>query len=256
MTTAQSPLEQPYNAIDWFIHAVGSMVERQRELAKATARHDTRERIGQLMVDVEEAWQELQPRWGAVNDTPEVLADVCELAILVGGQTPVGGRGPHPATPTYEPPTGGDAARYNELMARLAKHSVELKADTAKVDKAGATPAPEPAGNARGDKPKTSRKHRQSRPRPATAKQLQAAEIYGECKGNYSKGARAMGIGRASFKQHVEAAYAKVGQAVPSQRKLTKLTTDHRGGVDIAAGSKPRFRGDGKDRSQHDCRRD
>ena len=116
----QSPLQQPYTVIEWFTHEIGWMVNRQRELAQAAESGDAKERIGELTQDVEAAWQETQRRWGEVKGTPVVMADVRELAMLVGGK--------NPRQPTYAPPTGRDADRCRELLGLLERHAGDVAA--------------------------------------------------------------------------------------------------------------------------------
>ena len=88
-----------------------------------------------------------------------------------------------------------------------------------------------------------------------TGQQLIATQIFGECECNYTRGAKKMGIGVSAFRQHVEAAYKKLGQQVPAMNAKTQsLTTGSRGEVNIAAGTKPDARGKGDDRKGHDRR--
>lgn len=78
------------------------------------------------------------------------------------------------------------------------------------------------------------RKHRQCVPRTKqTAKQLAALEAYGECKGNYSLTAKRLGVSRSTAKQHVEAAYRKMGLKVPKMPRTQALPQDHRGNVNV-----------------------
>ena len=79
----------------------------------------------------------------------------------------------------------------------------------------------------------TRRKHRQRSPGKLTAKQLQAVQAFGNCNGNYARTAAELGVCRATAKQHIEAAYRKLGQKVPKTPMTRALPTDRRGNVSV-----------------------
>jgi predicted DNA-binding protein (UPF0251 family) len=118
-------------------------------------------------------------------------------------------------------------------------------ADDPSMDASG-TAATEPKGNRR--------KHRQQKPKKLTAKQLEAVEMFGKCESNYSEAARKMGISRNAFRDHINAAYWKLGQKVPTMARTQSMPTDRRGGASVAAGPKPESQGNGMDRSGHNQR--
>jgi predicted DNA-binding protein (UPF0251 family) len=77
-------------------------------------------------------------------------------------------------------------------------------------------------------RPRRRRRMTDAPPRPLTAKQTEAVQIVGECKGNLAEAARRLGIDRATLKERYEAASEKLGKR--AVKHATKsLPTDRRG---------------------------
>ena len=62
-----------------------------------------------------------------------------------------------------------------------------------------------------------------------TEKQLEAVNLYGECKGNMSQVARRMGVSHQTAKQHYDAANKKLGKKATAIPKTQRLRPDHLG---------------------------
>jgi DNA-binding NarL/FixJ family response regulator len=88
---------------------------------------------------------------------------------------------------------------------------------------------------------------RPTRRRPAvalkqlTARQVEAAHVVGECKGNLAEAARRMGLDRKTVSQHYRAALRKLGKTALPTPKTGRLLRDRRGQESMA---------DGEDRRQ------
>ncbi|MDY0171076.1 MAG: hypothetical protein RBS80_31340 [Thermoguttaceae bacterium] len=101
-------------------------------------------------------------------------------------------------------------------------------------------PEPQPVDNGQdGAQPGTPKRKRRKRasdkPRELTGPQIEAMQLYGECKGNFTEMGRRMRIDRKTAKQHYEAAAKKVGQqAVNSSPKTTTIAHDRRGQADVS----------------------
>jgi predicted DNA-binding protein (UPF0251 family) len=65
-------------------------------------------------------------------------------------------------------------------------------------------------------------------PRPLTAKQTEAAQIVGECKGNLAEAARRLGIDRKTLQERYEGALSKLGRQAVKHR-VQSLPLDRRG---------------------------
>jgi len=70
--------------------------------------------------------------------------------------------------------------------------------------------------------------------RPLTAKQTEAVQIVGECKGNYAEAARRVGKDRKTVEQHYRAAMRKLGKIVLPKPKLRALPQDRRGQPNVS----------------------
>lgn len=71
--------------------------------------------------------------------------------------------------------------------------------------------------------------------RPLTPRQLEAMQLYGECKGNFAEMGRRMGLDRKTAKQHYDAAASKVGpKAVAQKPETNAIAHDCRGQADIS----------------------
>lgn len=90
---------------------------------------------------------------------------------------------------------------------------------------------------AAGGKRKVTRRRRKSdnMPKPLTAKQLEAVQIVGECKGNITKAAEQVGIDRKSMQERYDAAMTKLG-ASAVKHKTKQLGNDKRGQANIVGG--------------------
>jgi DNA-binding CsgD family transcriptional regulator len=97
-----------------------------------------------------------------------------------------------------------------------------------------------------GPKAKTARNQRrrpEREPSSLTPKQSEAVAKFAECYGNVSKAAKLMGVVRKTFRQHLEAACAKLGVSLraeaakyrkEAQRKTADLPVDARGQTTVA----------------------
>lgn len=123
---------------------------------------------------------------------------------------------------------------------------------------AGEEQTPKPLENQKEPLIKTrikGRRHRQPPAKGLTSKQTQAVEFHGKCNGNYSEGARRMGVSTKTFRQHVHAGYKKLGLSILKPQKVA-LPTDPRHGINIAVGQQPEPVGNGKANAQYDRRLD
>ena len=75
------------------------------------------------------------------------------------------------------------------------------------------------------------------KPRPLTAKQVEAMQLFGECKGNFTEAARRAGVVPNSFRERYIAACTKLGKRTirTPKPKTVKLTEDRRGQCATAA---------------------
>jgi hypothetical protein len=87
------------------------------------------------------------------------------------------------------------------------------------------------------------RRWHERKQRPMTAKQAEAVQIVGECKGNLAQAAKRIGIGRKTLKERYDAGMKKLGRAdLGTQRRfLQRLKHDRRGQVDLANGEDRRL---------------
>lgn len=93
------------------------------------------------------------------------------------------------------------------------------------------TPAEKPNGTAK----RKRRKRGSDKPRELTLRQVEAMQLYGECKGNFTEMGRRMGLDRKTAKQHYEVAAKKIGQqAVKLKHETTTIAHDRRGQADIS----------------------
>ena len=83
-------------------------------------------------------------------------------------------------------------------------------------------------------KPKR-RKRASSKPRQLTAKQLEAAQIVGECKGNFAEAARRLGKDRKTVKQSYDAAMKKLGKEAVATHQTRWYPRDRRGQAYLTA---------------------
>jgi hypothetical protein len=78
------------------------------------------------------------------------------------------------------------------------------------------------------NRPKRRRRKADAVPRPLTAKQAEAIQIVGECKGNFSQAAARMGLDRATVRQHYNAGMGKLGRKAV-KHGTQRLPSDKRG---------------------------
>jgi DNA-binding NarL/FixJ family response regulator len=77
-------------------------------------------------------------------------------------------------------------------------------------------------------RPKRRRRKTDAVPRPLTAKQAEAIQIVGECKGNFAQAADRIGRDRATVRQHYNAGMKKLGRTAVKHR-TQQLPSDKRG---------------------------
>jgi predicted DNA-binding protein (UPF0251 family) len=82
------------------------------------------------------------------------------------------------------------------------------------------------AGN--GQRVKRRRRKTDAAPRPITAKQLEAAQIVAECKGNFSEAARRLGVSAKTVREHYHAGLQKLGRKAV-KHGTQRLPSDRRG---------------------------
>ncbi len=91
-----------------------------------------------------------------------------------------------------------------------------------------------PDGSRLSGKKQRRRRRSTQQPKKLTPKQTEALKLHGDCNGNIAEVARRIGKDRKTAEQHVNAAFTKLGQNVPTKAKTTSLKTDRRGQADIA----------------------
>jgi predicted DNA-binding protein (UPF0251 family) len=86
------------------------------------------------------------------------------------------------------------------------------------------------------------KRRRRARNNQITARQLEAAQLFGEHKGNFAAGAKAMGISRTAFIKLYSKACKKLGKsAVTNKTSTVMLRADKRGQIDIGNGDDRRL---------------
>jgi DNA-binding CsgD family transcriptional regulator len=95
---------------------------------------------------------------------------------------------------------------------------------------------PEPAsGDGKRSGKRRTRNRPPATPKPLTAKQVEAVQMVGDCKGNFAEAARRLGVTSKTVRQHYRAAITKTGQTVV--KHATKaLPSDRRGQTNLADG--------------------
>jgi DNA-binding CsgD family transcriptional regulator len=86
-------------------------------------------------------------------------------------------------------------------------------------------------------KPNRSRRRRRktdAAPRPMTAKQTEAVQIVGECKGNFSEAARRLGVSPKTVREHYQAGLRKLGRKAV-KHATQRLPSDRRGQDSISS---------------------
>ncbi len=133
-------------------------------------------------------------------------------------------------------PYGDSDAIKGFLAANLLLQRFEFEARRQGTDRGGQTGPGLLVGA--GEKKASLRRSRRRQITPVrslTPKQVEAVQIYGECKGNLTKAAGNIGIDRTSFKERLDAAYKKLGQKPPKRQgaRTRRLPQDRRGQVNI-----------------------
>ena len=126
-----------------------------------------------------------------------------------------------------------------ELATYLKMQRAKVANQLAKVQQPIAPPAA-PSSGGKAVK-RTSSKRRKPLVEPnLTAKQLEAMQIVGECKGDIAEAARRLGKDRSTIKQHYDAATAKLGKR-PPKHSTEQHATDRRGQANLATDSDKRL---------------
>ncbi len=133
-------------------------------------------------------------------------------------------------------PYGDSDAIKGFLAANLLLRRLDFEARTQATERAAqARPGLLVGAGRKKASPRRSRRRQITRGRPLTPKQVEAVQIYGECKGNLTKAAANIGIDRTSFRERLDGAYEKLGQKRPKRQGLRarRLPQDRRGQVNI-----------------------
>ena len=81
---------------------------------------------------------------------------------------------------------------------------------------------------------KVKRKRRQQPVvRPLTPKQIEASKLHGECDGNIAEVARRMCCDHSTARQHLEAAFGKLGKVIGKNPTTAAIKKDRRGQADV-----------------------
>ena len=189
---------------------LASDVERilAQRLAAVFSEHK-RDMGGEIVREIERGRAEADARWMEATGlpAPRGIDDWLRLAAAVG-------------VPAERILNGDFAPRDVKLIAE----GLRLR------NKAGTTPEPSPPVG----KGKRSKGRRKPPVKPLTAKQAEAVQIVGECKGNIVDAARKLGKDPATVRQAYQAAMAKLGQKAPVKHQTKAAPTDRRGGADVS----------------------
>ncbi len=206
-------------------------------------------------IDAVDAWLRAVDAWDAeerqlvANAIPEELegqtfkSDAVEQAaqdVLAAGRPAIAaiiargaGAGDVALVARYAVRGDGEAlCNVREMWPRVSAELEVIRAS----HPGNAQPAGAGQDGAQPGAPKRKRRKRASdKPRELTRPQIEAMQLYGECKGNFTEMGRRMGIDRKTAKQHYEAAAKKVGQqAVNPYPKTTTIAHDRRGQADVS----------------------
>jgi len=110
-----------------------------------------------------------------------------------------------------------DLGFHVDDLIRTLRHTAAMIREEALAE-ARALPRPENVKAARGKKP---RRTGSRKPRPVTARQAEAMERVGECKGDVTKAAKSMGVTPKTVRELLSAGYAKLGKSATAY--LAKL---------------------------------
>ncbi len=78
------------------------------------------------------------------------------------------------------------------------------------------------------------RKRQAMKASPLTAKQTEAVQVVGECKGSFAEAGRRLGVDRKTVQQHYQAAMKKLGKSAV-KHATQSLPSDRRGQADLSA---------------------
>lgn len=125
----------------------------------------------------------------------------------------------------------GGQGFYSELRdaVRASCYAVEYLAGIDAGPELAAGPVGEP------QRPKRRQRKTDAAPRPLTAKQAEAVQIVGECKGNYSEAARRLGVkDPKTVRQHYKAGLRKLGRKAVKYA-TQRLPSDKRGQDNVSS---------------------
>jgi len=115
-------------------------------------------------------------------------------------------------------------------LPRLSSCSVHLPPEMLRVHVLkSAEPAAGPVG-----KTKRRRRKTDAAPRPITAKQAEAVQIVGECKGNITEAARRLGVSAKTVRQNYQAGLGKLGRKAV-KHATQRLPSDKRGQDNVSS---------------------
>ena len=194
-----------------FENDVGKVVRDAYRLLWAVAKEDYPDEYvaPKGEVSVEDGRGHLQKIWGWVK-------------------AKLGGRAQSPAADQ----SGGDAIETK--VRPEAKRETEAAEETpAEGEKCGSCESS--GGEKKQQKPRRKRRRRKAdSPPPLTAKQTEAVQIVGECKGNIAEAARQLGRDPSTVRQHYQAGMGKLGKKAV-KHGTTRLPSDRRGQENVSS---------------------
>lgn len=198
-----------------------------------------------------EDWERLpDPRDEPVPETPAALRAECEALAewikaehlrwhdepwLADGQRVVTARLDDLLGTTVDLDLPGTLPSLHNLDERRALHI--LNGLRRRATEAVGPPGTKSKGG-KSDQPKPKRRRRTGK-KKLSARQLQAAQLYGECKGNMAEVARQMRVCSKTARQHYQAALRRLGR-VAVKHLTGRLPTDRRGQENVADGDDER----------------
>jgi hypothetical protein len=173
---------------------------------------------------LEKCWDERSRRWPLAAANPQFHFRVDEFGTVRERFEALSSQS-FPGSPAEQLEAISTATR--ELIAGLRQEEAWATAAGGALD---ATP-PGPARQ----RPKERRRRPAAEPKPLTAKQVEAVQIVGECRGDFAEAARRLKRDRKTIVGHYEAAQEKLGKSAV-KAATQPLPKDRRGQENIADG--------------------
>ena len=128
----------------------------------------------------------------------------------------------------------------NVITAAVKRERWKARLMVDAAERLNSTPPAAPSSGAKPVKRRFPKHRKSSTESNLTAKQLEAMQIVGECKGDIAEAARRLGKDRSTIKQHYDAATAKLGKR-PVKHSTEQHATDRRGQANIATDADKRL---------------